>query len=202
MRADGLVQDLGGCDCEDGARRRNRRIDALDPGGFGALTITKSITLDGGGGQVASVLVAGTNGIVIAAGASDVVTLRNLRFNGLATGISPGNGLDGVRITSAGTVHLEKLDIFGFSQNGVEVVASSSINLTMNDCTITDITGLAGVVLSTTTGTVTAAIDNLRAWNVLPAIEGGANCAITVSNSNLGYGVEALGRWQVDPPST
>jgi hypothetical protein len=32
-------------------------IDALDPGGFGALTITKSITLDGGGGQVASILV-------------------------------------------------------------------------------------------------------------------------------------------------
>src|SRR5881409_1772379 len=35
-------------------------IDALDPGGFGAVTITKSITLDGGGGQVASVLAAGT----------------------------------------------------------------------------------------------------------------------------------------------
>ena len=30
-------------------------IDALDPGGFGAVTITKAITLDGGGGQVASV---------------------------------------------------------------------------------------------------------------------------------------------------
>ena len=29
-------------------------IDALDPGGFGALTITKAITIDGGGGQVAS----------------------------------------------------------------------------------------------------------------------------------------------------
>src|SRR5438445_9331108 len=43
-------------------------IDVLDPGGFGALTITKGITLDGGGGQVASVLVAGTNGIVINAG--------------------------------------------------------------------------------------------------------------------------------------
>ena len=48
-------------------------IDALDPGGFGALTITKSITLDGGGGQVASVLVAGTNGIVVAAGATCVI---------------------------------------------------------------------------------------------------------------------------------
>jgi hypothetical protein len=43
-------------------------IDALDPGGFGAVTITKAITIDGGGGQVASVLVSGTNGIVIQAG--------------------------------------------------------------------------------------------------------------------------------------
>src|ERR1700720_2543301 len=66
-------------------------IDALDPGGFGALTITKAITLDGGGGQVASVLVAGTNGIAVAAGASDVVILRNLRLNGLlGNGSSPG----------------------------------------------------------------------------------------------------------------
>src|SRR5258708_36004542 len=58
-------------------------IDALDPGGFGAVTITKAITIDGGGGQVASVLVNGTNGIIIAGGASDVVTLVNLRFQGL-----------------------------------------------------------------------------------------------------------------------
>src|SRR3954453_8058258 len=40
-------------------------ISVLDPGGFGAVTITKSITIDGGGGQVASALAAGTNGIVI-----------------------------------------------------------------------------------------------------------------------------------------
>src|SRR5205085_1399229 len=55
-------------------------IDALDPAGFGAVTITKAITIDGGGGQVASVLVAGTNGIVVAASGSDVVILRNLRI--------------------------------------------------------------------------------------------------------------------------
>src|SRR4051812_28579007 len=48
-------------------------IDAPDPGGFGPLTINKSITLDGGGGQVASVLVPGaTNGIVVTTGSSDV----------------------------------------------------------------------------------------------------------------------------------
>src|SRR5216684_7740684 len=58
-------------------------IDCLDPGGFGALTITKAITIDGGGGQVASVLVSGTNGIVVSAGAGHTVTLRNLRINGL-----------------------------------------------------------------------------------------------------------------------
>src|ERR1700691_3577155 len=64
-------------------------IDALDPGGFGALTITKSITLDGGGGQVASVMASGGPGITInAAGA--VVILRNLRFNGLLQSGSPG----------------------------------------------------------------------------------------------------------------
>src|SRR5262249_5135053 len=45
-------------------------IDALDPGGFGAVTITKAITLDGGGGQVASTLAASTNGIVVQAGVS------------------------------------------------------------------------------------------------------------------------------------
>ena len=55
-------------------------IDALDPAGYGAVTITKAITIDGGGGQVASVLVSGTNGIVVQAGVSDTVILRNLSF--------------------------------------------------------------------------------------------------------------------------
>src|SRR3977135_132013 len=41
-------------------------IDALDPGGFGAVTITKSITLDGTG-QLASILVAAGNAINVSA---------------------------------------------------------------------------------------------------------------------------------------
>src|SRR5207237_3458529 len=65
-------------------------IDALDPGGFGGVTITKSITLDGGG-FIAGVLVSGTNGIVVNAAAMDRVVLRNLDVNGL------GNGLNGIR---------------------------------------------------------------------------------------------------------
>src|SRR5437879_72818 len=76
-------------------------IDALDPGGFGAVTITKAITIDGGGGQVASVLAAGTNGIVVQAGATDVVTLRNIRINGI------GSGLNGILFRGGAALNVE-----------------------------------------------------------------------------------------------
>src|SRR5437867_9427866 len=59
-------------------------INALDPGGFGGVTITKAITIDGGG-HIAGVLVSGTNGIVVNAGVNDVITLRGLDINGIGT---------------------------------------------------------------------------------------------------------------------
>src|SRR6267378_7935145 len=81
-------------------------IDALDPGGYGTVTIAKAITIDGGG-QVASVLAAGgTNGINVTAGASDIVTLRNLRINGVE-GTPSGGGLNGIRYLSGGGLHVE-----------------------------------------------------------------------------------------------
>src|SRR6267378_1055795 len=75
-------------------------IDALDPGGFGALTITKAITIDGGGGQVASVLASSSNGFSISAGANDIVTLVNLRFQGISQSPSPA-GFDAIKIFTA-----------------------------------------------------------------------------------------------------
>src|SRR5438128_4271429 len=39
-------------------------IDALDPGGFGAVTITKSITIDGSG-TFASILSSGVQGVIV-----------------------------------------------------------------------------------------------------------------------------------------
>src|SRR5580700_5420612 len=54
-------------------------IDCIDPGGFGALTITKSVTIDCTG-TFGSVLVSGTNGIVISAAASDWVILRGVQL--------------------------------------------------------------------------------------------------------------------------
>lgn len=90
-------------------------IDALDPAGFGAVTITKAITIDGGGGQVASVLVSGTNGIVVQAGPNDVVILRNLRINGI------GSGLNGIQFLSGKDLNVENCYIFGFTQNGINI---------------------------------------------------------------------------------
>jgi hypothetical protein len=92
-------------------------ISVLDPGGFGAVTITKSITIDGGGGQVTSTLVSGTNGIVISAPATATVTLRNIRINGIAG--SPTGGLNGIQFLTGGALHVEHCTIFGFTQNAI-----------------------------------------------------------------------------------
>src|SRR6476469_7307884 len=54
-------------------------INVIDSGGYGAVTITKALTI-AGDGAMASVLVSGTNGIIVAAGASDIVILRNLHL--------------------------------------------------------------------------------------------------------------------------
>jgi len=106
-------------------------IDALDPGGFGALTITKAITLDGGGGQVASVLVAGTNGISVSAGVADEVTIRNIRFQGLAP--SPGGGLNGIQFNSGKSLHIEHCAIQNFTQNGINIVPAAAAQIFIDD---------------------------------------------------------------------
>jgi hypothetical protein len=98
-------------------------IDALDPGGFGALTITKSITIDGGGGVVASVLVSGTPGITINASSTDVVTLRNIDIQGLAK--TSGGGTNGINVVSAGALHIEHCAIMGFTGNGINLPLTS-----------------------------------------------------------------------------
>src|SRR5437667_6148913 len=81
-------------------------INCIDPGGFGAVTITKSITIDCFN-TVAGVLAAGTNGINIPT-AGLVVNLRGLDIEGV------GSGLIGVNITGASTVRIDRSNVFGF----------------------------------------------------------------------------------------
>lgn len=149
-------------------------IDALDPGGFGALTITKSITIDGGGGQVASVLVAGTNGIVVAAGANDRVILRNLRLQGI--GNSGNAGLNGVRFISGLHLWLDNVVIENFGQNGVDYASSqANSRLDLNNTTIENAAG-NGV-------NVTSAANNERAGIANSTIEGSGGDGIHVTQT-------------------
>jgi hypothetical protein len=105
-------------------------IDALDPGGFGTVTITKSITLDGGGGQVASILAAPGVGGVIVSAAGGVVILRNLRING-------AGGTIGVSIPAAAVVVVEKCDIFGFQSAAIAAsVSTGTLKLKIQETTL------------------------------------------------------------------
>ncbi len=94
-------------------------INVLDPGGFGAVTITKSITIRSDHVE-AGVLVSGTNGIVISAGATDRVVLEGLDIEGL------GTGLDGVKVNSGKEVYIIRCSIRQFTGNGVNMASSTS----------------------------------------------------------------------------
>ena len=95
-------------------------INVLDPGGFGGVTITKSITIAAEGVE-AGVLVSGTNAIVINAANTDNIVLRGLDIEGL------GTGLAGIKVLAAGSVHVENCTINRFTQVGIDFVPTSAV---------------------------------------------------------------------------
>jgi hypothetical protein len=171
-------------------------IDALDPGGFGALTITKSITLDGGGGQVASVLVAGTNGIVVAAGAGDIVTIRNLRLDGLLGGGNSNAGLSGIRFISGKALILENDVVFGFATTGIDLETGASASVDIINTTVED-TGSCvpgsclsgqgvGIFAKTTAGTLSVTARNTTvAVASNGGIEAGSGAVFNFDNGSV-----------------
>jgi hypothetical protein len=156
-------------------------IDALDPGGFGAVTITKAITIDGGGGQVASVLGAGTNAIVVAAGSGDLVILRNLRLQGIQSGLS------GIVYQGGRTLVVENCDIMNFTSNGIW---QQTGHMSVRNTTVTN----SNLGISVTGGTATiedtnlsANVDGLRVGAAL------ATAARTVATHNSTGGFAVAG---------
>jgi hypothetical protein len=107
-------------------------IDALDPGGFGNVTIVKAMVIDGGGGIIASPIASGTNSIVINAGAADVVVVRNLQIQGLARS-QPAAGLNGIHFIAGKALHVEHCVIQNFGQNGINIVPSAGGNIFITD---------------------------------------------------------------------
>jgi len=142
-------------------------ISTLDPGGFGAVTATKNITIDGtNGAGFGSILASGTTGVVIndsatATPGTIVVTLRHLSINGAST--TAGNG---IRFTSGKALIVEDCVISGFTGTGT-AGRGISVDLTggpknvfIKDTNITNCT--VGVRITTTSSFVAAVLDNVN----------------------------------------
>jgi len=151
-------------------------ISVLDPGGFGAVTITKSITINGDG-TLAGILAATVNGIIINAGSNDKVTIRNISINGAGTGIN------GIRFLAGNQLNVQNCSITGFTGTGIEINKTASGIVSIRDSNITQCT--TGINATTTGGFVVGLVDNVRLENMSNGIIAGTNSFLTVRNSAL-----------------
>ena len=148
----------------------NGEISCVDGGGYGPVTINKSVTIDCTG-TYASILAGGavgTTGVTvnIAPSADDPhrsVRVRGLSINGTGPVGTAGTrtGIDGIRVVQASSVLVEDVVIGEFTQQGVEVAASAAVNLTLDNVLIRN-TNVSGVTLATSGGQVVASLNNVR----------------------------------------
>lgn len=157
-------------------------INALDPGGFGAVTITKAITLDGGAGQVASVLVSGTDGIVINASTSDNVILRNLSLNGV------GSGLNGINLLQAQSLRLQNVKIDRFTQAGIRLAPSNTAAVQVINATVTN----CAIGLSASTATTVSVDRSQFMFGSTSGVSASASGALVQMSNSIVFG-NALG---------
>jgi hypothetical protein len=140
-------------------------INCLDPAGFGAVTITKSMTIscpytEGG-------VLAGGNGIVVnLPAATDVVFLRGLDIFGVNP---PSNG---VRFIGQGTLHIEDCTIRRFNaanSTGISVATTGAAKLYVTNTTIAEngnaATGGGIDIRPTSASSVQAVLRNVRLRN-------------------------------------
>ena len=165
----------------------NGEINCLDPGGFGAVTITKSITIDCHE-VFASILHSGTNGINIPfdsfAGTDTrkTVNLRNINLQGFDT------GLIGLRIFGAGTgsfVNIEDCLFngnFGATATGIADQRTTGV-LNVVNTTIRDMGGAGITIASAGAGPIKATLSNLRVINATNGVAVGAGAAVHLNNS-------------------
>jgi hypothetical protein len=193
----------------------NGEISTLDPGGFGAVTITKSITIEGTQGQgYGSILHTATTGVSIAFDSfgtvnpelNKTVRLRNLNFNG--SGGQSGNassGLRGIRIS--GGANSANSEVFvedcvldgsqGSPGRGIEDVRSGGGKLVVTNTTVRNMSGTGIVVIPAAGSTrIDAILDNVRVHNCGFGIVASSGARMVITNSLVsacgghGFGVE------------
>ena len=164
-------------------------IDALDPGGFGAITITKSITIDGTG-TLASILASLTTGVIINAPVDKVITLRGLSINGAC------NGIRGINILAAKTVNIEDCVIFRFAGDGITSTDNvSGLKLNIRNTVIRDNAGDGINAVASATSLVRLTLSNVSLNGNNNGLRARSGVTASATNSvfagNTGAGVFA-----------
>jgi hypothetical protein len=167
---------------------KDGEISVLDPGGYGAVTITKSIYINGThGAGYGSIINSLVNGIVInitdAADVRKAVRLRALDINGVSTGIN------GVSILAATNVFIEDCVIDGNTGNGstsgigIRMALATSGSLFVTDTMVHK--NVTGIRVTTTSGFAVANIRNSNIENNTTGVEAAANGFVTVFDSRI-----------------
>jgi hypothetical protein len=136
----------------------NGEINCLDPAGYGAVTVTKSITIDCEDTQ-GSILSAGTTGVIVnitaVADTKKSFKLRGVSINGAGTGIF------GIRILAANNVTLQEVVIDGVTSHGVQIEnTSGNVNFLADHSTFRSGTGNGINSFPTAGATVKITLDN------------------------------------------
>src|SRR5205085_29448 len=172
----------------------NGEIDCLDEGGFGVVTITKSITIEGTfGGGFGSVLSSGSPTAVLinlTSGTTNdplqTVRLRNIAITGTGASGTVGTrtGTNGVRILSAFNVYIENCVITDLSNRGISDERSTTGSLYITDTIVRNCAQSGIVVIPTGAATVKASIDHTRSENNgSSGYVADNNTNVTISNS-------------------
>ncbi|HYG29580.1 MAG TPA: right-handed parallel beta-helix repeat-containing protein [Allosphingosinicella sp.] len=167
-------------------------ITCLDPGGFGAITITRSITIDCTGTQ-GSILAVGTTGVIVNA-ANVNVLLRNIQIQGANT--ATGNG---VRVIQARNVILDNVTISNFSGTGTNgrgvsiETATANVGVQVINSRILNVNNF-GIHSNPSAGNVVLEVSRthiLRGGNSAIALINATAAAISdsVMSQNVGAGV-------------
>ena len=151
-------------------------ISVLDNGSYGAVTITKSLTINGDGSLAGVITSPGFNAIVVNAGANDRVVLRNIAINGL------GTALNGIRFIAGKSLLVDNVTISGFTNRGIDMSMGTTSKLVVRDTRIQNVG--TGVFVSTANGFLAqASLEGVHLVNSTNGLEGGANSRVTVSRS-------------------
>jgi hypothetical protein len=161
-------------------------IDVIEPGAYGAVTITKAITIDGGtGAGWAGIVVPDGNGILINVTTGNhvdnaEVILRNLTLDGVKQG--GGGGDVGIQVIKVFQLHLENINIENFNTNGINIDAADAIRVFMQHVNLSR--DATAVKLSTaTTFFATAYLDDVTMNGNSSGLNAAANAFAAIRNS-------------------